>query len=236
MNKAVVNINQKIGQPNYGSFGASCSFEVEFDAALIGNPDALLAQCRLLGDLARAEVLRELDVQRRNGMAEASKPVSAPAAPARQPGDDFDDQAGEDLRPGDRGYQAPPQRRDRQADREDNQRRYRENYPAPARDDDRPARYEDGGGRREERRPERRSGGNDGPPKTARQFLGWLGKQDDGVKDRVKRIIKAWELPTMMRDWSDDAAADVFHELTSKPDPAYHRSGSGNGNGNGRSY
>ena len=90
--KTIVNVNQKIGQPNYGSFGASCSFELEIDQALLGtDPQQVLAHCRLLGDLARAAVERELDLQRRK---------AAPAA--REPGDD--DQ-GDDLQPGDPAYE-----------------------------------------------------------------------------------------------------------------------------------
>jgi hypothetical protein len=220
--KIVVNINQKIGQPNYGSFGAGCSFEMDVEQALLEkDPQLILAHCKLLGDLARAGVERELDLQRRH---------VTPADPARAD-DSFETDDGPETRqrPARGRDNRPPDNRSedrRREDFEDRQRGYREYVnEAPPRDD-RPARYEDGGSRSDRR-------GGDGPPRNARQFLGWLGRQDRDVQDRVKRQAKAWGLPSMMKEWSDTEAGDMYHEITSKRESASHRNGSANGNGRG---
>ena len=205
----------------------------------------MLAQCKLLGDLARAAVQRELDVQRRQAETAAAinrERQSAAATPVsqqprqRQAGDDDDlgDQRDEDVRPGDPAFERQRGRNQnwqddgrnpdrRREDREEASRRYKENYPPPDRDE-RPARRDDRGSGRGGDRQERT-----GPPETARQFLGWLNKQDDDVKRRAQRIGKSWNLPSMYKNWDDREAQDVYRELTSKPESSSHRNGSGNG-------
>jgi hypothetical protein len=45
--KLTVGLARKVGQPNYGSLGASCGVEVELENSLLGgNPDAFRARVR----------------------------------------------------------------------------------------------------------------------------------------------------------------------------------------------
>lgn len=220
--KATININQKIGQPNYGSFGASCSFEIDIDqAALEKSPDTILAHCRLLADLARVAVERELDLQRRK------------AAPAREPGEDD----AEDLRPGDPAYERarPPQPAARPPARQPySQQDWERDQP-----DQRPYQGGQPPWQRQGSPPPPRGDQRSGPPKNGRQFLGWLGKQDPALKHQASQIAKAWNLPSMMRDWPDDAALAMYQELTRRPQHQPAWGGVQNGNGyhsNGSGY
>ena len=43
-----IGANQKIGQPNYGSRGASVQFEVELESSLVGDPEHLQEKVRSL--------------------------------------------------------------------------------------------------------------------------------------------------------------------------------------------
>jgi len=61
------------------------------------------------------------------------------------------------------------------------------------------------------------SNGADGPPRTARQFLGWFGKQSDETKESVKALGKAARLPSMIKEWSDAEAVDVYARVTDRP-------------------
>ena len=63
--------SRKIGEPNYGSRGASVNVELEVESNLIGDPDALLGRIRNLFDLARRSVDQEL-ASANNGGHEAS--------------------------------------------------------------------------------------------------------------------------------------------------------------------
>jgi hypothetical protein len=60
--KLNVAISRKIGQPNYGSRGATVGLELDIDAELIEKPRQLHAQISRLFRLARASVDRELDI------------------------------------------------------------------------------------------------------------------------------------------------------------------------------
>ena len=81
--KTVVSINQKIGQPNYGSFGARPVSKWTWTRRCWGlTRSRVLSHCRLLGDLARAAVERELDLQRT---------TRAEASSGEEPGDDDDE-------------------------------------------------------------------------------------------------------------------------------------------------
>jgi hypothetical protein len=225
--KTTISLNRKIpaGAPHGGDLLIHCACEVDVD---MSHPD-LAGQIDRAGELCRVAIEQQIDLERKRN------PIN------RQPGDDPPD---DDTRPGDPAYerqqrgqpqpqrQAAPQQdwRDdgrgpdrRRDDREDASARYRQDYPDPA--------------PREERPRQSGGGGSQGAPRNARQFLGWLGKQDERVKDQVKDLLKAWNLPSMMRDWSDDDAVAMYTEVTGgRPRSASHQNGHASSNGNGRRY
>ena len=162
-------------------------------------------------------------------------------APAREPGDD-DDEPPDDLRPGDPAYDRAhgPDKKEyrealRRADDEAQDAEQRGNRPYSQRDwerdepEQRRGRGRPDNSRRSDDRGDNRGRGSDGPPRNGRQFLGWLGKQDRDVKDRAGRMAKNWNLPSLMKEWTDEEAMDMYHELTAKQESASHRNGSGSG-------
>jgi len=68
--------SRKVGEPNYGSRGASVNLELELESGLVSDPEALLGRIRKLFDLARRSVEQELS-------AEASAPTPENGRPAR---------------------------------------------------------------------------------------------------------------------------------------------------------
>ena len=60
MIKLNAGFSRKIGEPNYGSRGASVNVELELESGLIGDPDGLMARIRNLFDIARQSVDAEL--------------------------------------------------------------------------------------------------------------------------------------------------------------------------------
>ncbi len=63
MLKLNAGFSRKVGEPNYGSRGASVNVELEVESGLIGDPEGLLARIRNLFDLARQSVDQELAQQ-----------------------------------------------------------------------------------------------------------------------------------------------------------------------------
>ena len=61
MLKLNAGVSRKIGEPNYGSRGASVNVELELESNLIGDPDGLLNRIRGLFNLARKSVDEELN-------------------------------------------------------------------------------------------------------------------------------------------------------------------------------
>ena len=61
MLKLNAGFSRKVGEPNYGSRGASVNVELELESNLIGDPEALMARIRNLFDLARRSVDEELN-------------------------------------------------------------------------------------------------------------------------------------------------------------------------------
>ena len=61
MLKLNAGFSRKVGEPNYGSRGASVNVELELESNLIGDPDALSARIKSLFDLARRSVDEELN-------------------------------------------------------------------------------------------------------------------------------------------------------------------------------
>lgn len=61
MLKLNVGLSKKIGEPNYGSRGASVNLELEVEAGLVNQPDELQDRIRRLFRLAKASVDEELN-------------------------------------------------------------------------------------------------------------------------------------------------------------------------------
>ena len=72
MLKLNVGLSRKIGEPNYGSRGASVNLELEIESTLASEPDALKERIRALFGLARNSVDEEL--QRQLGTSANSHP------------------------------------------------------------------------------------------------------------------------------------------------------------------
>lgn len=56
-----VGSSKKIGEPNYGSRGASVILELELDSALVNDPDKLKERIRQLFGLVRSSLAEELN-------------------------------------------------------------------------------------------------------------------------------------------------------------------------------
>ncbi len=65
--KLNVGLTKKVGEPNFGSRGASVNFEVELEADLIREPDQLREKVRYLFGLAQDAVEQELNGHHGNG-------------------------------------------------------------------------------------------------------------------------------------------------------------------------
>ena len=73
--KLNIGLSKKIGQPDYGSLGASVHVELELDSGVIGEPDRLKQQIRHLFGLAKSSIDEEL-----NGERQVSQNGHGPAA------------------------------------------------------------------------------------------------------------------------------------------------------------
>ena len=62
MLKLNAGLSRKVGEPDYGSRGASVHLELELEGSLINDSDALLDRIRRLFQLARQAVEEELNV------------------------------------------------------------------------------------------------------------------------------------------------------------------------------
>ena len=69
MIKINAGFSRKVGEPNYGSRGASVNVELEVESNLISDPDALGSRIRGLFDIARQSVESELGSATPNGSA-----------------------------------------------------------------------------------------------------------------------------------------------------------------------
>ncbi len=219
--KINVNLNQKIGQPNFGSFGAGVSIELEIDQAQLAKPDDVLAQIRFAGDLARAAVERELHVQRVN--TTARERLAAP----REPG--ADDEPADDVRPGDSAYdRAKPEPRRDDREPRDNRRenRYWDGGPNGDADQDRDEHRARSSSRG--RSDDRRGGGggrDDRIPRSGKQLYGWANDRDE-----VKWFIgfgKVRGFPPRMNDWNEDDVADAMNEYWAKRGPTSRAASNG---------
>ena len=80
MLKLNVGLSRKVGEPNYGSRGASVNLELEIESTLASEPDLLKERIRALFGLARSAVDEEL--QRQGGAAHNGQQGSVPTATA----------------------------------------------------------------------------------------------------------------------------------------------------------
>ncbi|MFQ5492226.1 MAG: hypothetical protein ACE5GE_16040 [Phycisphaerae bacterium] len=85
MLKLNAGFSRKIGEPNYGSRGASVNVELEVESNLIGDPDALLGRIRHLFDLARRSVDQELASANNGGNAPSQHSGRGNGTNDRQP-------------------------------------------------------------------------------------------------------------------------------------------------------
>ena len=60
MLKLNAGFSRKVGEPNYGSRGASVNVELEVESGLISDPDALMTRIRNLFGIAKRSVDAEL--------------------------------------------------------------------------------------------------------------------------------------------------------------------------------
>lgn len=61
MMKINVGLSRKVGEPNYGSRGASVNLELEMDSALVGDSARLKERIRQLFGIVRASLVEELN-------------------------------------------------------------------------------------------------------------------------------------------------------------------------------
>ena len=59
--KLNVGLSRKVGEPNYGSRGASVNLELELDSAIVGEPDRLQERIRQMFHLAKDSIDSELN-------------------------------------------------------------------------------------------------------------------------------------------------------------------------------
>ena len=76
MIKLNAGVSRKIGQPNFGSRGASVNIEMELDSGAVSDPEGLHRRIRKLFALARSSVDEELGMPP-NGNGSATTPPAA---------------------------------------------------------------------------------------------------------------------------------------------------------------
>jgi len=89
--KLNVGLNQKIGETNYGSRGASVNMELELESSLVGEPAKLQERIRQIFGIVRTSLAEELNgnghgaTQNTNGNGHAKTDSAGSNAVARQP-------------------------------------------------------------------------------------------------------------------------------------------------------
>ena len=82
--KLNVGLSRKVGEPNYGSRGASVNLELEIDSTLAADPDRLQDRIRELFCLARASIDEELQAGTSQSPTNAQRLNDRTAASTRQ--------------------------------------------------------------------------------------------------------------------------------------------------------
>lgn len=84
--KLNVGAAKKIGEPNYGSRGASVNLELELDSSLVGDPHKLQERIRQMFSLVRASLAEELNGHVDQASREAGT-LGTPPTPASRSND-----------------------------------------------------------------------------------------------------------------------------------------------------
>jgi hypothetical protein len=106
--KLNVGVSRKMGLPKYGSIGASCSLELELDAALLERDlEAFHAQVRHAYGTARQAVHDELERLQAAGTQALTKPPARDAVNGSGPGDSHARDNGEAVLAGWTAAEAP---------------------------------------------------------------------------------------------------------------------------------
>ena len=83
--KLNVGLSRKVGEPNYGSRGATVNLELEIDSTLVAEPERLQERIRELFGLANASIDEELHVEPTQPAANAQHSTGQAATTPRQP-------------------------------------------------------------------------------------------------------------------------------------------------------
>lgn len=74
--KLNVGLSRKVGEPNYGSRGASVNLELELDSAIVGEPDRLQERIRQMFHLAKDSIDSELNAPTEPASSHANNPTN----------------------------------------------------------------------------------------------------------------------------------------------------------------
>jgi hypothetical protein len=106
--KLNVGVSRKVGLPDYGSVGASCSLELEIDSTLLDrDPEAFQAQVRHAYGAARRAVHDELARLQTAGTQAPTKPRARDAVNGSGPGNGHAMRNGEAVLAGQTAAEAP---------------------------------------------------------------------------------------------------------------------------------
>jgi len=82
--KLNVGLNKKIGEPNYGSRGASVNVELELDSGLVNEPGKLQERIRQLFGVVRASLAEELNGNGQRSSDRTQTPQAQPNGNAQR--------------------------------------------------------------------------------------------------------------------------------------------------------
>ena len=83
--KLNVGLSRKVGEPNYGSRGATVNLELEIDSTLVAEPERLQERIRELFGLAKASIDEELQGELTQPAANVQRSTGQAATTSRQP-------------------------------------------------------------------------------------------------------------------------------------------------------